>query len=141
MKYAKLMIALAMTMVPMLATAQLKSSDRVVTQVPFEFVVANKVIPAGQCIVQAASMDMKTILIRDADATVGLFSTISPVESGKAAGNYALVFHKYGDRNFLWGLKVEGSTTMYRLPETKAEAELRAQNVPVTETTLLASLK
>lgn len=141
MKYAKLMIALAMTMVPVFATAQLKSSDRIVTQVPFEFVVANKIVPAGQCILQAASMDMKTIQIRDADAKVTLFSTISPVDAAKTAGNYALVFHKYGDRTFLWAVKVEGTRTMYRLPETKAEVELRAQNVPVTETTLLASLK
>jgi hypothetical protein len=141
MKYAKLMLAMTMTMVPMLATAQLKSSDKIVTQVPFEFVVANKVVPAGECIVQAATMDMKTVLIRDGDTKVSLFSTISPIEAEKAAGNYALVFHKYGDRTFLWGLKVEGTRTMYRLPETKAEAELRAQNTPFTETTLLASLK
>src|SRR5262249_41883435 len=135
------MLAMTMTMVPMLATAQLQSSDRLVTQVPFEFVVANKVVPAGKCIVQAATGDLKTIVIRDLDGKVNMFSTINAVDEKQAAGNYALVFHKYGDQTFLWGLKVEGTRTMYRLPETKAEAELRAQSKPFTETTLLASLQ
>lgn len=141
MKIAKLMTALAMTVVPMLASAQLRSSDKIVTQVPFEFVVGTKTVPAGECILRAATMDMKTVTIRNGDAKVGLFSTISPVEAGKAASNYALVFHKYGDRTFLWGLKVEGTRTMYRLPESKAEAELQAHNAPFTEKILLASLK
>jgi len=141
MKIAKLMAALAMTVVPMLASAQLRSSDKIVTEVPFEFVVGTKIVPAGECILKAATMDMKTVAIRTGDAKVSLFSTISPVEAGKAASNYALVFHKYGDRTFLWGLKVEGTRTMYRLPESKAEAELQAHNAPFTEKILLASLK
>ena len=39
MKSAKMMFAFALTMLPMLASAQLSSSDKIVTKVPFEFVV------------------------------------------------------------------------------------------------------
>ena len=141
MKYAKLMMALTLTMLPMLAAAQMKSSDKIVTQVPFEFMVGNQTLPAGKCIVQPATPDMKTVRIHDVDAKLSLFSTISTVETKKAAGSYALVFHKYGDRHFLWGVKLEGDRTMYRLPENRAEAELRAQNVTATEEILLASLR
>jgi len=141
MKSAKMMLALAFTMLPMLASAQLSSSDKVVTKVPFEFVVGNKTIPPGQCVVRAATPDLKTITVRNGDANVSLFSNISPVETATAATAPALVFHRYGDRYFLWGMKVEGTKTMYRLPETKAEMELRAQNVPVSEEILLAYLQ
>jgi len=141
MKYAKLMFALTLTMLPMLASAQLKGSDRIVTKVPFEFVVGNKPIPAGECVVQAATGDLKTVMIRNGEAKVSLFSTISTTETGKPAGNYALVFHQYGDRYFLWGMKLEGTRVMYRLPESKAEIELRAQNVPATDKILLAYLQ
>jgi hypothetical protein len=141
MKYAKLMFALAVTMLPMFAAAQLGSNDRIVTKVPFEFVVGKKTIPAGECVVQAGTADLKTVIIRNGEAKVGLFSTILPIETVKAAGNYALVFHQYGDRYFLWGMKIEGTRVMYRLPESKAEAELRAQNVPATDKILLAYLQ
>ena len=141
MKTAKLMFALTVTMLPMFAAAQLKSSDRIVTKVPFEFVVGNKTIPAGECVVQAGAADLKTVIIRNGEAKIGLFSTIQPIEAGKPAGNYALVFHQYGDRYFLWGMKVEGTRVMYRLPESKAEMELRAQNAPANDKILLAYLQ
>jgi hypothetical protein len=39
------------------------------------------------------------------------------------------------------GIEIEGSRTMYRLPESKAESELRAQNAPMSEQILLAYLQ
>jgi len=141
MKYAKLMMALAVTMLPMFATAQFKSSDKIVAQVPFEFVVANKPVPAGEWTVQAATADARLVTIRNGDAKMSLLANISPIETRKTAGAPALVFHKYGDRYFLYGMKIEGTDILYRMPVNKAEAELRAQNVPATEEILLASLQ
>lgn len=141
MKYAKLMTALMVTMLPMFAAAQFKSSDKIVAQVPFEFVVANKPVPAGEWTVRAATADAKLVTIRDGDAKMSLLANLSPVETRKAAGAPALVFHKYGDRYFLYGMKIEGTDILYRMPVNKAEAELRAQNVPATEKILLAALQ
>ena len=70
-----------------------------------------------------------------------MFVAAGSDETRTPAANYALVFHKYGDQYFLWGMKVKGSRTIYRLPESKAEAELLARNEPVTEEILLASLQ
>jgi hypothetical protein len=141
MKSGKLMLGLLLTLLPMLASAQLRSSDKIVTKVPFQFVVANKPVPAGEWIVQAASGDAKVVMIRNGDAKVNLLSTISESETGTAAAAPALVFHKYGDRYFLCGMKIEGSRIVYRLPESKAEIELRAQNAPMSEEILLAYLQ
>jgi hypothetical protein len=141
MKYARRIIALTLTLLPVLAAAQLRSNDRILAQVPFEFMVANKAVPAGECIVQVAVMDGRTLVIRNTAAKLGLFSQASLDEAKKAAGDYALVFHKYGDQYFLAGIRIAGDRTIYRLQESKAEAELRAQNAPLTEKILLASLK
>jgi hypothetical protein len=141
MKYGRRIIALTLALLPVLAAAQLQSSDRIVTQVPFEFMVANKAVPAGEYVVQSAVMDGKTLVIRNTAARLGLFSQASLAEAKTAAGAYALVFHKYGDQYFLAGVQIAGDRTIYRLQESKAEAELRAQNMPVTEKILLASLK
>jgi hypothetical protein len=62
-------------------------------------------------------------------------------ETKKPAGSCALVFHRYNNRYFLSGIRIEGSKTVYRLPESKTEAELRAQNIPATDEIRVASLK
>lgn len=141
MKYAKLIMALTVTMLPMFAVAQFKSSDKIVAKVPFEFVVANKPVPAGEWTVQAATADARLVTIRNGDAKMSLLANISPMETRKTAPAPALVFHKYGNRYFLYGMKIEGTDILYRMPVNKAEAELRAQNIPATETTLLAALQ
>jgi hypothetical protein len=142
MKYAKWMVLLAINIVPLLASAQLGETNKIVAHVPFEFVVANKVMPAGDCIVQSASMDGRTLLIGNTAAKKSMFAAVlRKDEAKKAAANYALVFDKYGDQYFLAGIKLAASRTIYRLPESKAEAELRAGNVPASQEIILASLQ
>jgi hypothetical protein len=142
MKHAKWFVVVMLVALSGLATAQrLGSSSRIVTQVPFEFMVGNKIVPAGEYVVQAFTMDGNTLAIRNAEEKVGLLSTTSQTESKERASNYALVFEHYGDRYFLSGVKLQGSKIAYHLPESKAEAELRAQDVPATEESLLASKK
>jgi hypothetical protein len=143
MKRAKLMLVAMLMVLPSLAVAQLGSGSTIVAQVPFEFVVANKIVPAGKCVVQRATQDapLPTLMISNVGASVSLFASASRDETREAAGAYTLVFNKQGDRYFLRGIKLEGSRTTYRLPESKAEAELRARNVPASEEIVLASLK
>jgi len=139
MKHAKWVVAVAFLVLSGMAVAQKIGSLRIVTDVPFEFMVANKVVPAGQYVVQAATMDGQNLFIRNAGAKVGLVSPTNTTEAKLRASHYALVFTRYGDRYFLSGVKLEGSNISYRLPASKAEMELRAQNAPSTEQTLVAS--
>lgn len=141
MKYVTRIFALALTMLPLLATAQMGSNEKITAQVPFEFVVGSKVVPSGEWIVQPFGPDMKTLVIRNTAAAVSMFSSAALLDAKTAAGNYALVFHKYGNSYFLAGVKIAGTRTGYRLPESKGEAELRAQNRSASEETVLASLK
>jgi len=141
MKYAKRMLALALISLPILAVAQMVSSTRIVGQVPFPFMVANKHVPAGQCTVEPTTNGGRILAIRNVDAKVGLFTPAIPTPANKASGSYALVFHKYGNMAFLTGIKLAGDRTVYQIPESRAEAELRAQNITGTEQILLASAK
>ena len=143
MKYAKLMLGAMLMVLPVLAAAQL-GSGTIVANVPFEFVAANKMVPAGECVVRSVTTDstmLMTLMINNARAKVGLLSPASRAEGKSLAGSYALIFNRQGDQYFLRGIKIEGSRNIYRLPESKAEAELRARNVLATEEIVLASLK
>jgi hypothetical protein len=141
MKRANWLVVVTIVVLSGMAAAQLNSRSKVVTQVPFEFVVANKIVPAGEYAVRVATIDGRILDISDGRTNVGVFSPASRTEAKQPAPHCALVFNHYGDRYFLSGIKLQGSKIAYRLPESKAEAELRAQNVSAKEETLLASLE
>jgi hypothetical protein len=141
MKYANKMLALMLFALPIVSVAQMAESTRIVGQVPFPFTVANKLVPAGQWTIEPAAQGSRTLVIRNPRAKVSLFTPAAPTEASKASSSYALVFHKYGDRAFLTGIKLAGDRTIYQIPESRAEAELRAQNLTATEEILLAYAK
>lgn len=139
---ARMMLAVMVTMVPLLASAQLEMNGKMTTNVPFEFRAGNKLVPAGQCTVQRSGWSGQTLLIRNFDAKVTLYTMALVGDVKKGAGNEtAMIFRKYGDQYFLAGIRVQGKPTAYELPESKVESELRAQNVPATEETLVALLQ
>jgi hypothetical protein len=138
MKYATRFLMLTLSLLPMLAAAQIQPDTKIQAQVPFDFVIGTKVVPAGQFSVQSAAPGAITLAMRNPDAKINMVANPIRVESKQPAPTNALVFHKYGHRYFLWEVKVEGSRTMYQLREGKAEAELRAQNVQAPQEVLLA---
>jgi hypothetical protein len=139
MKHSSWIVVVALMALSGIATAQLASGSRVVAEVPFGFVVADKVVPAGQYEVQTFTADGKTLIIRNASGNLGLFSSSTKTEAKQAASQYALVFKHYGDLYFLSGIKLKDSKIAYSLPESRAEAELTAQNKSGTEEILAAA--
>lgn len=141
MKQAKWAVAVMLVVFSGFAFGQRLGSSTIVAEVPFQFVAANRVVPAGECKVQAQTMDGRTLIIRNVEARKSLFATISEAESKQAAANYTLVFARYGDQYFLTGIKLAGSNIEYRLPESRLQHELRAQNVTSTQEMVLAGLE
>ena len=141
MKHGKWLVVVTLVVLSGMAVAQMIGDSRIVAQVPFEFMVGNKIVPAGECDVRAFTMDGKTLDIRNTDAKVGLYSSTLQEESKEPATHYALVFEQYGNLYFLSEIKLQGSKIVYRLPKSRAEVELSARNVNPKEETLLAVLK
>jgi hypothetical protein len=142
MKYAKamLLLTLVLAMGSGIAVAQSHTDTVMTAQVPFEFMAGSKHVPAGRCAVESIlTGNGKALVIKNIAARVSLFSPALPGETSDAATEYAMVFHKYGNRYFLSALKLGGSRSFYRIPESKAERELRAQNASSTNEILLAS--
>jgi hypothetical protein len=141
MKHASWLVVVTLVVLSGMASAQFHSNTKIVAQVPFDFVVADKVVPAGQYFVRAAAMNSDTLMIQNPGSKVSLFSTASQTEGKRGATHYALLFNHYGDRYFLAGVELEGSTIAYRVTKSKAEAELQAQNMSATKEIVLADLK
>jgi hypothetical protein len=141
MKSVKWMLPMTLMLLSGLMAAQSLTSSHIVAQVPFDFMVNNKIMPAGESTVQAADVEAHVLTIRNVAAKKSLFARSSEGEENKPADSTVLVFKQYGNLYFLSEIRLEGSNRTYKLPESRAEAELRAQNAPASEQILLASLK
>ena len=137
MRYAKWVSALMILLVPIIAAAQMKPVERIVTQVPFKFMVGTVAMPAGEYTVRVADEKSSVLFVGNPDAKRWIYAKAIPDQGPKAPGA-ALVFHRYGNQYFLTELKVEDSRIVYTFAPTKLEKELRAQN-SAAEKILLAS--
>lgn len=127
LKHAGLVAMLFMFSV--VATGQLGSSDYIVAEVPFQFMVGNRPVPAGTYIVKPALEGPSTLAIENEKANVHAAFFVTEENTATGKGN-SLVFHKYGDRYFLSGIRLNG-TIIERLRESKPEADLHGRNATV----------
>src|SRR5690349_11649932 len=127
MKYAKWISILGLLILPALAAAQMKQTDRIAVKVPFTFVVGDTAVPSGEIILQRADLSGRVLAVRNVDAKLNVFATTSGEKATARTGEY-LVFRKYGNRYVLKSLKVDGSNEMYAFAPGKLEAEMTAQN-------------
>jgi len=115
-----------------------QSRPMVSAEVPFNYIANGKTMPAGECRVRIDN-DGATILLIASEGRQ-IFARAMANDSSKAAEETTLVFHKYGTRYFLAGVKSRGQNRSYTLPVGSLEKELRASNVEEKDVMLVASL-
>jgi hypothetical protein len=96
-------------------------------------------MPAGPTIVRVANLGGGALWIGNQETKSGTFLMAQPTVSSHPSSRTVLVFHKYGDRYFFSRVERDGSSTGYRMRESKIERELRAQNARETEEVRLAA--
>lgn len=112
--------ALALVTVALVVNVNAQSKAR--ADVPFDFVVANRVLPAATY--DISEVASHALVIRDFKGGTSTMSQFQPAD-GKQIMHGKLVFHKYGDRYFLyqvWSMDGQG----IQLRESKREQEERA---------------
>ena len=123
-----LIVTLALVTAVVSANAQLANSGKVVANVPFEFSVGYKSMPAGEYSVQTIASASNGLLIQSTD---GKMSALRLSDTNQASKNWAharLVFHRYGERYFLaevWsGADNTGHVLRQSQEETSTATEL-----------------
>ena len=104
------------------AQAQSSSAQRVVANIPFEFNVGERQLPAGKYTITVTnpSSDQKILRIRSANGrSTAMILTTSAL--GNATDNAKLVFHRYGDRYFFAQAQMAGDSTSLAAVKSKAE--------------------
>lgn len=122
----------------LMATAAQAQQTNVKASVPFDFVVGNQSYPAGDYSVKSLSQNGIPILIsNDQDSSKGIvLSNTSTL--AKPADMTRLVFHRLGDRYFLYQIWTQGNSAGREFPMSRTEVQL-AQLQPKTELVIVAA--
>lgn len=136
-KQAATLLVLTLLAVPGFVNAQ--SRQVIKAQVPFEFIVNGKILPAGECSIEARGDGVTYLLVSSGKHSA--FVIPNATESSTVPAQPTMVFHRYGDRYFLSSISRQGNNRGFALPASKAEKELRAQNAVGGDVTLVASVK
>ena len=113
-------LSLFVTLAAVSAYAQ--SDMRLRVNIPFEFSVGQKTLPAGEYSV--SHMVQGILVIRSLDCSaVQVFSTNS-TQASTPRNETSLVFNQYGDKYFLATIWTEGNDMGHKLSESRAEREL-----------------
>jgi hypothetical protein len=91
--------------------------------VPFDFTVGNKLVPAGTYTISAISDNV--IEIQNRDAHVAMLSRTNPDEKQSKSGK--LVFTKYGDQYFLSEILCASADMNMAVPASKSEKRAHDQ--------------
>ena len=112
---------------------------RVKAQIPFDFAVGNRVLPADEYMVVPEGNSGQAILIRSNDGKASALSiTLSCAASG-SADTTRLVFRTVAGRYFLSQIWAQGYDQGRQLPMSKTEVQL-AKNHTTEEFVLAANL-
>jgi hypothetical protein len=126
--FAKLGLLAVMMIVAAGVSAKAQSLEyKLTANIPFDFSVADKKLPAGKYWVSRAQQGQGDMIvqIRSAAGNANVLRLTIPVSSLYPTRQGSLVFHRYGDEYFLSEVWPKGGSTGRVLPKSKAERELK----------------
>ena len=118
-----------------------QSDRQTVVNIPFNFIVGDKSLSAGQYILERNKRDNDTVWVitrKDTGAGRKVFLTIS-TRSDNPAEDTKLVFHRYENYYFLTSFSVAGSNTGRELQMSDRERNLDEKLLAKREQILLTS--
>jgi hypothetical protein len=121
MKFRNLVLAL-IAAVGLMGSAKAQMPAEVKTDVPFAFMVGDTMLPAGKY--EITPLDEGQIQIAMTSGSPSVIQTVETTEGVEEAPRTELVFHRYGDREFLSQIRIEGDQDGVALLPSKAEKEL-----------------
>ena len=117
-----------------------------VVNIPFDFTVKGKTLPAGEYIISRTStIDEMSLTMQRKDGEGNAIVLTKPINSEERQSESRLVFHRYGERYFLSQVWTSGDALGRELYKTRQEQSLEtelAKNNSQSETvTLVASAR
>ena len=123
-KQAYTMIVLLVLVGSMAVAAQAQTVGRtqLIANIPFQFNVGTKTLPAGEYSVRQVNPDSDhgVLLLSSKDGNASAMIQVGSV-IGKAQESAKLTFHRYGNKYFFAQAWIDGDNTGMQAPKSKAE--------------------
>ena len=121
----------------LLGSAAFAQEINVQAKVPFDFMLGDKLYPAGQYSVQNVIPDHQVLRLRNRTSRSAAFVLYHPATTPVPAEQTQLVFHRLGNTYFLYQVRVAGSTLGREFLRSDVETEM-ALNATDKETVIVA---
>jgi len=141
--YAAATMLMLIGILAVTAEAQSVNGVSIRANIPFEFSVGDKLLPAGEYRIQQVDPSSDVVMLQIANAN-GEARVLVRVQSMRArdTNRTELVFNRYGSSYFLSTLAIEGSVDAWQAPKSHAERgvgrELAALKVDGEKVAILA---
>jgi len=122
----------------LVASAAQAQTNAVKADIPFDFVVANQRMPAGEYVVSSPSFGSPAILIRSDDGKATAVTIANPRVSANPSDKTKLVFRHLAGQYFLSQIWTEGNSSGLELPKSKTELHLAKNSDKSGEVVLAA---
>ena len=138
-----------LTLVPMFVSAGSAYGQslgyRIQATIPFDFIVGEKKLPAGEYFIGRAriSSDDSLLTINARNSSAGVFSSTYSVQTLEQSEYGKLVFHRYGDQWFLFQIWPAGGNTGREIRsklEREAERKTHVVKGPMETRSVLVHL-
>ena len=98
-------------------------SSRLRADIPFDFVVGDKMYSAGQYEIKSVGVNGETLSLQNTDRKEGTFFTPNHCSSAQPQSESKLVFNMYGNHFYLSQIWTEGYDQGRELPKSSREIE------------------
>ncbi len=132
--FTMLMLIVALAFVTAVATAN-GQSRKATAHVPFEFIVGNQSLSAGEYRVESITESGQVLMIKSADTKQSALRMTNPAGTNDKSGQAKLVFHRYGVRSYLAEVWL-GNGEVLQLAKSRQE---RATEREIAEIARIAS--
>lgn len=126
--FTMLMLVVVLALAGAVVSANAQSAGKIVSNIPFEFSVGYKTLPAGEYMVRSILNSGDAVMIQSADAKVSILRQTEATAQMKNNNHARLVFHRYGERYFLaevWNGTDSSGRQLFESQEERAlESEL-----------------
>ena len=130
------LLVVALTLVS--AAASAAQSRMAAANVPFEFVAANKTLPAGHYSISSSTGGSEVIKISARQKSANVFAMTIPLSRSKSTDKGKLVFRRYGNRYFLAEIWAAGEREGLKLQKSREEKAIENELAAISSKSDLA---
>ena len=125
--FTMLMLLVVLALATAVASTNAQSANRVVADIPFEFSVGYKTMPAGEYSVRTVTTAGNGLMIQSADGKLAALRLSDETGRSKNNSPARLVFHRYGERYFLAEVWNGVANTGRRLLKSQEESAIERE--------------